>query len=96
MTLGELLDRIDDIPRNLTVYVPNGEAVGPATRVALLSSAEVGHIPPAGLAYLLEVDLIKEVLEVWSVWRGGRLPQLGDKIEAVVHYAEYDAYLPAD
>jgi hypothetical protein len=46
------------------------------------------------MAYLLEVDLAREVLEVWSAWRNGRSPTPAESVAAVVHYAEHDAYLP--
>jgi hypothetical protein len=44
--------------------------------------------------YLLEVALAQEVLEVWSAWRNGKVPTFAESVEAVVHYAEHDAYLP--
>ncbi|GGU16761.1 hypothetical protein [Lentzea flava] len=28
--------------------------------------------PAAGMTYLLEVDLVHDVLEVWHAWRPGR------------------------
>ena len=48
-----------------------------------------GHL--RGFDYLLEVDLVLDVLETWSWWRGGQTPTA----EAIIHYAETDAYLPA-
>ena len=47
------------------------------------------------MSYLLEVSLAKEVVQVWSEWRDGRRPTAIDKCEAVIYYAEHDAYLPA-
>ncbi|MGW4509851.1 hypothetical protein ACWENO_34955 [Streptomyces sp. NPDC004436] len=46
-----------------------------------------------GLDYLLEAELVHDVLEVWSSWRNGAQPTVGERCEAVIHYAEYDAYL---
>jgi hypothetical protein len=49
---------------------------------------------PAGFEYLLEVDAALSVLEVWSAWREGLRPTPEEAAEAVIHYAERDAYLP--
>jgi hypothetical protein len=47
-------------------------------------------------AYLLEGDLAVEVIEVWSEWRGGVVPTQVQAAQAVIHYAEHDAYEPLD
>jgi hypothetical protein len=39
---------------------------------------------------------MKEVLQVWTRWRDGRTPTDDEACEAVVHYAEHDAYLPVE
>jgi hypothetical protein len=96
MSLGELLTRIDEISDGPIVYVPDGEDVGLATGVTLLSLSEVTPRRPEHLTYLLEVEIIKDVLQTWSDWRGGRTPTLDDKLRAVLHYADHDAYLPAE
>jgi hypothetical protein len=44
--------------------------------------------------YLLEVELAQDVVEVWSLWRGGRQPTALEAVSAVIHYAEHDAYQP--
>jgi hypothetical protein len=49
---------------------------------------------PRGLTYLLEVDTVRDVAEVWSSWRDGRTPTPDDLAAAVIHYAEHDSYLP--
>lgn len=49
-----------------------------------------------GMAYLLEVDLAKEAIRVWSQWRNGATPTSEDRVAAVVHYAIHDAYLPVE
>lgn len=51
---------------------------------------------PPGLEYLLEVGLVREVARVWSAWRDGREPTPAELADAVVHYAEHDAYLPTE
>ena len=47
-------------------------------------------------SYMLEVEIAKEVLEVWSQWRGGATPTASQATEAVIHYATKDAYQPLD
>jgi hypothetical protein len=63
---------------------------------AATSEAVVGEpdTVPAGYAYLLEVDLVVEVLQTWSSWRGGQSPTPTEAAEAVIYYAEHDAYQP--
>jgi hypothetical protein len=51
---------------------------------------------PAGFAYLLEVELAHQVLEVWSAWRDGRQPAPDEAANAVIYYAQRDAYEPVD
>jgi hypothetical protein len=48
------------------------------------------------MAYLLEVDLAKEAIRVWSEWRNGAAPTSEEQVAAVVHYAAHDAYLPVE
>jgi hypothetical protein len=50
--------------------------------------------PPEGTEYVLEVSLMRNVLKVWSAWRNGAAPSIPQACEAVLHYAERDAYLP--
>lgn len=47
-----------------------------------------------GFRLVLEVTIAREVLLVWSAWRGGRKPDAEEAAAAVIHYAENDAYLP--
>ena len=50
---------------------------------------------PAGLTYLLEVSLARDVLDVWTNWRNGRRPTAEEAARAVISYARHDAYEPA-
>lgn len=93
-TLADLLPDIDNVPEEFVVFVPPGQPVGAQTPIELVDEEEVDDNPPEGMRYLLEVPIIKEVLKVWSSWRGGRTPTVDEAAEAVAHYAEYDAYLP--
>src|SRR4051794_37255170 len=67
------------------------ERGAPRDKVTLMSVPEA---EAAGMSYVLEVRIAKEVLEVWAEWRGGRPPSQHDKYAAVIHYATHDAYLP--
>lgn len=49
---------------------------------------------PEGLTYLLEVDLARNVLEVWSRWRSGKEPTPREAVRAIIFYGERDAYEP--
>ena len=46
--------------------------------------------------YFLEVEIAKEVIRVWSSWRGGAEPTAEQATRAVLHYAEHDAYEPLE
>lgn len=90
-SLVELLGKIDDLDRDEVIY-----AVRPWTRqsdAACLAEPDDGSSASPGLAYLLEVDLVHDVAEVWSSWRGGRRPTTEELADAVIHYAMHDAYL---
>lgn len=47
-----------------------------------------------GLSYVLAVNIAKEVLKVWRQWRNGTVPTVSQMCEAVIHYANNDAFLP--
>ncbi len=89
-SLVELMRGVDDLDRDGVIH-----AARPWTRhsdaVCLVDSG--GEESPSGLAYLLEVDLIHDVAEVWSSWRDGRAPTADELADAVIHYATRDAYL---
>jgi hypothetical protein len=49
---------------------------------------------PAGVDDVLEVFIAKEVVEVWSQWRGGRRPTPAEALGAILYYAKHDAFQP--
>jgi hypothetical protein len=85
--LRDLVTRIDELSDELTFYRLAGGVV--------LLDEETDEIPSTA-EYLLEVVIAKEVLQVWSAWRQGRVPSLDEACAAIVHYAEWDAYMPVD
>ncbi|MFD5618933.1 hypothetical protein [Streptomyces yangpuensis] len=85
-----LLDRVqslDEQPLEGLIYAAKRWTAGSVAVVAALDE------PPPGLDYLLEVELVHDVLEVWSSWRDGARPTAAEACKAVIHYAEYDVYL---
>ncbi|GEA89536.1 hypothetical protein [Cellulomonas cellasea] len=91
MLLHDVIADIGSKPRTSVIYVREGSVpVTGATEVILVHD---GEAPPDGWTYLLELWIAQEVLEVWSAWRDERTPSLAEACEAVVFYAENDAYL---
>lgn len=90
--MEQVLREIETQDEQLTVYAPEGQAVTPQTGVILVD--EEVEEPPEGTVYLLEVSLIKDVLDVWRRWRHGAEPTIPQACEAVVYYATHDAYQP--
>ena len=90
-TLEEIINDLDNLDNSLTIcasktplWTPRSEAeIHPARQVALGTR----------LPYFLEVSVAKNVLRAWSHVRGGKLPNLAQKCEAIIYYAENDAYL---
>jgi hypothetical protein len=89
--LGDFLETLAELDPDGTIYITDVSGVRADTPAILGAEAEPA---PNGFRYLLEVSIAQEVLEVWSEWREGRTPSLVEKVEAVVHYARRDAYLP--
>ena len=99
---------IDVVARLHTVPRGDRYAVGPAIFVkqpiayqsdAIVLAEEVIHgaAPGApGYSYLLEVDIAKQVLDVWSSWRAGATPTRAEAVDAVIYYAVNDAYQPTE
>lgn len=92
ISIEQLLRDIDEQDESLTVYVPAGQPVTLRTPVVLVDD-ENGE-PPAGTAYLLEVALIQEVLDVWRRDRDDAEPTIQQAFDAVVYYAIRDDYQP--
>ena len=90
-SLADVLHQLGSFDDDDTIFV----ASVPATAETLAFVAREGS-EPRGSLYLLEVYLAREVLDVWRDWRGRREPTRQDAVDAVVYYAENDAYLPND
>ncbi|MEV6905257.1 hypothetical protein [Amycolatopsis sp. NPDC051372] len=92
--MGAMISRLDSVDDNLTVYVSFGEVISPDSPIELVD--EETDAPSEGMTYLLEVNLVKDVVTVWREWRGGRNPDLRQACEAVAYYASHDAFQPVD
>jgi len=88
--LCDLLTQPDQLPTDAVLY-----AVRPWTATSDVVVSEADG-PPDGHEYLLEVDVVLDVLRVWSAWREGALPTPEEAADAVIHYAELDGYMPVD
>lgn len=94
-TLAELVDDLETLEDELTIYAESWDANAEA--VAAMEPDD-GSTPfeVAGMTHGLEARLAKEAIEVWSAWRDGTVPTSEDRVAAVVHYATHDAYLPVE
>jgi hypothetical protein len=89
--LGDVLAELDDAADESTIFIEVGEIVEGSTKAMVLAE---GQPAPHGFRYFLEVLVAREVLEVWSEWRGGRKPSREDRVGAVAYYAARDAFMP--
>lgn len=95
MTLEELINQLTETDDGLTVFASEPwTAQSDATAVPNLDGSS--RPDAAGRTYLLEVELIRDVLETWHAHRDGAVPSPQEACEAVIHYAEHDAYLYPD
>jgi hypothetical protein len=97
-TLARLIHDLDQLGDDLTIYAEGGPDAGPDAPAVAVLEPDDDTVPreAAGLDYFLEVDIAKEVVAVWSEWRGDRLPTPAEALHAVAHYARNDAFLPID
>jgi hypothetical protein len=94
VTLLELLNGIDDLDDDATIFVDRSAGLNANSPAA----AEVSDMSESseGMSRLLEVYLAKEVLQVWTEWRGGRQPSPEQRCRAVIWYFEKDSYIPVE
>jgi hypothetical protein len=93
LTLRDALSSIDDFDGEATIYAAKPWNPTSTTVIAVEGEEDANTAIGKGLTYLLEVSIAKEVIEVWSEWRGGRVPSADERAEAVIHYAVNDVYL---
>ena len=98
MTLAELLEGIDVLDDELTIYASDQPEWKEASEAIACLEPDDGSVPSkaSGLRYLLEVRLAKDVSQEWRAWRGNAWPTPKEKCEAVIYYALNDSYWPVD
>jgi hypothetical protein len=84
MTLAEVVERLDRLDADATIYA--ARPLSADARAVVAFEPEDGSIPPeaAGLEYFLEVDVALEAATVSTA---------GTRFERVLYYAENDAFL---
>ena len=89
-TLAEIVDSLETLNEDHCIFARKPWSTDTLATVGPLTDdfrvpAEMGH---EGFEYLLEVDIAKDVLEVF----GARRPTLQERRNLILYYAENDAY----
>jgi hypothetical protein len=97
MKLIDLLDNINQFDDDSVIFVPINSRPNEDSEVMVSKIVNIDGPPgiqtPEGMKYLLEVEVAKEVIQVWKNWRNGKEPSPLEKYQAVLYYVENDAYL---
>jgi hypothetical protein len=98
MTLSDVAKKLHQLDDDHTIYAKRNPDWSAKSEAVLCETTGDNSDPPGteGLDYFLEVDLAKETVQVWSDWRDGQAPTTAEKLDAMIYYAEYDAWLPLD
>jgi hypothetical protein len=95
MKLREVIDNLEQFDDDLVVFVSTESVWNPDSEAVLIPSPNLaertGQLPR--FSYFLEVEIAKDVLDVWRKWRNNREPTGEERLEAVLFYAENDTYL---
>jgi len=95
------LDEFDDDDRSspLVIYAQNGANAGRRSPALVCRRGE-GSGPTCPLdpsmTEVLGVTQAREVIEVWSSWRGGDVPSPEDRFRAVLFYSQHGAFFPLE
>ena len=94
MILSVLLEKLDDFDDNSIIYAERNPEWAANSRAVTCSQSECREVidAPKDLSYFLEVNIAKEVVEVWKE-SCGLYPSTEDRCRAVIYYAENDAYI---
>jgi very-short-patch-repair endonuclease len=97
LKLIDVLDNIDQFDDDSVIFIPKDskpdEDTQAMVRKIIVIDESSGIQTPERMKYLLEVELAKEVIQVWRDWRNGEEPSPSQKYQAVLYYAENDAYI---
>jgi len=93
MTLAEAIERLEEFDADQIIYAVK---TTPVSEAVVDYETDDGDVPASanGMRYLLEISLARDAIRVWSEWREGRQPTLDEKVQAVIYYAENDAFMP--
>ena len=89
MTLGGVLAELGGFAPDAVIHAVRPWRTGSAAVVLDADASDRCDEPP----YLLEVEVVRDVLAAWSVHNAGRVPSARERVEAVVHYAEWDCWI---
>jgi hypothetical protein len=95
MKLIEIVTNINQYTDDHTIYASRDPSWLEESEAVVAKDLLNGSTPEeaGGMEYLLEVWLALEVIDVWSEWRGGRIPSTQQMCEAIIYYASHDAYI---
>lgn len=95
MTLRDVINRLESVPDGLVIFASKNDEWNLDGPAALVNETDVSKTGTTieELRYFLEVDVGKEVLAVWKQWRNGMEPSEKDRVEALIYYADNDAYI---
>ena len=94
MTIEEVIQNLDFLSNADTVFASRPFKKESEIRLVKDAHLDNRELEASGFSYFLEVAIMREVIEVWQKWRNERIPTLNEKIEAIIYYAENDAYFP--
>jgi hypothetical protein len=93
-TLRSLVAQFDGLNDEDTIYARRPWTADSDVVVTEEGGGAAQEATAAGLEYLLEVAIARDVLATWSSWRGGQKPTPMQACEAILYYAAHDSYLP--
>lgn len=100
-TLLAVMENLDALPEYYAIY---GHRVGrswdASAECVVAEEDEDGFLEREFdgivLHYILDVGLVRNVLEVWGNWRGRATLSADEKVRATLYYAEHDAFEPTE
>ncbi len=103
-TLIEILQRLDEFDDSdpsapLVIYALGGAKAARKSPARVCPRAEASGSSCAldpSLTEVLGVAQAREVLEVWSSWRGGEVPSPEDRYRAVLFFSQHGAFFPLE
>ena len=94
-SLAEIVHQLEGLDSDAVIFAEQPWQGDTRAMVVAVDDAE-SMAEQQDLIYLLEVDLAREVLEVWSAWRNDRQPSPAEAVAAIVYYAQRDAFMPVE